>query len=69
MSAVIVENNGITIIENRPRPQPESQGPNNIAYVGIAPEADASYDLDQPILDYRMQLVSDQWVEVIYRLP
>jgi len=31
------------------------------------PAADAVYDLDQPILDFRLTLDSDQWIEIIYR--
>lgn len=36
--------------------------------IDITPDADASYELEQPILDFRLQLVSDQWIEVIYSL-
>ena len=42
--------------------------PNGAEILSVSPEADASYKLEQPILDFRMQLVSDQWVEVIYQL-
>lgn len=40
--------------------------PENSEIVSISPDVDASYELEQPILDFRLQLVSDQWIEVIY---
>lgn len=43
----IVENNGLTVIENFPSPPIQSQGPNDICYVGIAPSRDASLPLNQ----------------------
>lgn len=42
--------------------------PENAQVVSLSPEADASYELEQPILEYRIQLLSDQWIEVIYQL-
>lgn len=41
--------------------------PPNAAVVSASPEAAASYNLNRPILEFRLQLVSDQWIEVIYR--
>lgn len=45
----IVENNGLTVIENFPTPPIQSQGPNDIAYVGVAPTRDSSIPLNQVI--------------------
>jgi hypothetical protein len=42
--------------------------PEGAEIISILPDADASYELEQPILDFRLQLVSDQWIEVVYRL-
>jgi hypothetical protein len=42
--------------------------PEGAQIISLSPEADASYELEQPILDFRLQLVSDQWIEVIYSL-
>jgi hypothetical protein len=41
--------------------------PPNAVLVSASPEAAASYNLDRPILEFRLELVSDQWIEVIYR--
>lgn len=37
--------------------------------IGITPEPAASYDLDQPILEFRLTLENDQWIEVVYQQP
>lgn len=42
--------------------------PQNAQIIRLSPDADAGYELEQPILDYQLQLVSDQWIEVIYSL-
>ncbi|MCZ7546958.1 MAG: hypothetical protein M5R40_27095 [Anaerolineae bacterium] len=34
--------------------------------VNASPAPAASYSLDQPILEFRVDLVTDQWIEVIY---
>lgn len=36
--------------------------------IGMTPEPAASYDLDQPIIEFRLMLETDQWIEVIYQL-
>jgi hypothetical protein len=41
--------------------------PENASVVSSVPAANASYSLDQPILDYRLNLDTDQWIEVIFR--
>ncbi|MEP7291138.1 MAG: DUF4012 domain-containing protein [Chloroflexota bacterium] len=41
--------------------------PANAALISSAPEADASYNLDRPILEYRTDLSVDRWIEIIYR--
>jgi hypothetical protein len=41
--------------------------PETASIISSSPEADASYDLDNPILDYRLNLDSDQWIDVIYQ--
>ena len=35
--------------------------------ISTTPSVAASYDLDQPILEFRTTLITDQWIEVIYR--
>lgn len=35
--------------------------------VSATPQAVATYDLDRPILEFRLRLTTDQWVEIIYR--
>ncbi len=35
--------------------------------ISTSPAVAASYNLDQPILEFRLSLVTDQWVEVIYQ--
>lgn len=42
--------------------------PEGAQIISLSPEPDASYELEQPILDFRLRLVSDQWIEVIYSL-
>jgi len=37
--------------------------------VSIDPPPAASYDIDRPILEFRLQMLTDEWIEVIYRLP
>lgn len=34
--------------------------------IDTSPEAAASYELDQPIVEFRATLVTDQWIDVIY---
>lgn len=41
--------------------------PPDAELITTSPEVAASYVLEQTILDFRLELVSDQWVEVIYR--
>ncbi|MBZ0301433.1 MAG: DUF4012 domain-containing protein [Anaerolineae bacterium] len=41
--------------------------PVNAKPIGITPEPAASYNLDRPILEFRLVLTSDQWIEVIYQ--
>jgi len=36
--------------------------------IGIMPEPATSYDLERPILEFRLTLDKDQWVEIIYEL-
>jgi hypothetical protein len=43
--------------------------PQNAVYVSSTPLPDASYSLEQPILDFRLLQDSDQWIEVIYHIP
>jgi hypothetical protein len=43
--------------------------PGNAVIISSTPAADASYYLEQPILDFRLLLDGDQWIEVIYQLP
>ncbi len=40
--------------------------PASARVIDAAPELAASYNLDQPILEFRIDLVADQWIEVIY---
>ncbi|MBC7813249.1 MAG: hypothetical protein H7175_18975, partial [Burkholderiales bacterium] len=35
--------------------------------ISASPEPITSYSLDQPILEFRVDLLSDEWVEIIYR--
>ena len=43
--------------------------PSGASPVSIDPPPAASYDIDRPILEFRLQLTTDEWIEVIYRLP
>lgn len=43
--------------------------PAGASIVSVSPEPDASYYLDQPILEFGSQLVTDQTVEIVYQLP
>jgi hypothetical protein len=42
--------------------------PQNAQVISTLPELDASYDLEQPILDFRLDLDGNQWIEVIYKM-
>ncbi len=41
--------------------------PKGASAVSVSPPPAASYSLDQPILEFRLELTTDQWIEVIYR--
>lgn len=41
--------------------------PEGAEVVSTSPEVAASYTLEQEILDFRLNLTTDQWIEVIYR--
>ncbi len=41
--------------------------PNGMRMVSTSPAVEASYDLEEQVLEFRVELVSDQWIEVIYR--
>jgi hypothetical protein len=41
--------------------------PPDTSVVSTSPEPIASYSLDNPILEFRTNLTTDQWIEVIYR--
>jgi hypothetical protein len=41
--------------------------PPGATVINTTPEAAASYNLDRPILEFRADLTTDQWIEVIYR--
>lgn len=40
--------------------------PADAATVNVSPEPVASYDLQQPILEFRIELTHDMWIEIIY---
>lgn len=40
--------------------------PENTETIYASPEAAASYDLENQILEFRLELVTDHWIEVIY---
>lgn len=42
--------------------------PANARAIGIMPEPATSYNLDRPILEFRLTLDSDQWIEIIYQM-
>jgi hypothetical protein len=35
--------------------------------ISASPDPLASYELDQPVLDFRLDLSTDQWLEIIYQ--
>ena len=37
--------------------------------ISVSPEPAASYHLDQSIIEFRVELLTDQWIEVIYSQP
>jgi hypothetical protein len=41
--------------------------PATATVINSTPEVAASYHLDRPILEFRLELVSDQWIEVLYQ--
>jgi hypothetical protein len=43
--------------------------PANATTIGINPEPAASYDLDRPIVEFRLTLETDKTIEIIYQLP
>ena len=43
--------------------------PANATTIGINPEPAASYNLDRPIVEFRLMLETDQTIEIIYQLP
>lgn len=43
--------------------------PPGASLVSVVPEPAASYDINRPILEFRLQATRDQWIEVIYQLP
>ena len=60
------------LIEKQPGMLPESADvqvalPANAQVVSVSPEADASYTLEQPILEFRLTQIADQWIEVVYQ--
>jgi hypothetical protein len=40
--------------------------PASAKIVSVSPEASATYSLGQPIIEFRVELVTDQWIEVVY---
>lgn len=43
--------------------------PQDARVIHAAPTPAASYALDQPILEFRIDLLMDRWVEVIFADP
>jgi hypothetical protein len=41
--------------------------PTNATLISTSPEPAASYQLEQRILEFRADLVSDQWIEIVYQ--
>lgn len=41
--------------------------PENAQVISSTPNAAANYELEQPIVDFRLELDGDRWIEVIYR--
>lgn len=42
--------------------------PTNANIIWVSQEPNAYYALDQQVFDFRLQIVSDQWVEIVYSL-
>jgi hypothetical protein len=60
------------LIQKQPGTQNEAANvqvtlPENAIAIGITPEPDASYNLERPIMEFRLVMDSDQWVEIIYQ--
>jgi hypothetical protein len=43
--------------------------PPGASTISTSPQPMASYSLDQPILEFRVDLMTDRWIDVIYSLP
>ncbi len=61
------------LVQKQPGTQPNPVSvqvtlPENATPIGISPEPAASYNLDRPILEFRLTLDTDQWVEVVYQV-
>ena len=41
--------------------------PPGATLLSVDPDPAASYDIDRPILEFRLQATRDQWIEVVYR--
>ncbi len=41
--------------------------PPDAQLIHTRPAASATYNLDRPIIEFRIELISDRWIEVIYR--
>lgn len=41
--------------------------PSDASVISTSPEAVARYNLNRPIIEFRLELVADQWIEIIYR--
>jgi hypothetical protein len=41
--------------------------PAGATIINTTPEAAANYNLDRPILEFRVELTTDQWIEIIYQ--
>jgi len=41
--------------------------PSSTSVISTTPDADASYNLDRPILEFRTDLSVDRWIEIIYK--
>ena len=60
------------LIQKQPGTQNEAVNvqvtlPENASAIGITPEPAASYNLERPIVEFRLILDSDQWLEIIYQ--
>lgn len=40
--------------------------PENATAISVLPAAAASYQLERPILEFRVELITDEWIEIIY---